>query len=42
MSRHFEPGATVRHAQHGTGVVEFQRSDLVTVDFGGRLDVSFQ
>jgi ERCC4-related helicase len=38
MSATFEPGATVRHPQHGGGVVEFQRGDLVTVDFGGRLE----
>lgn len=34
----FDPGATVRHPQHGAGVVEFQRNDLVTVDFGGQLE----
>lgn len=38
MSTHFEAGATVRHQRHGVGVVEFQRGDLVTVDFGGRLE----
>jgi hypothetical protein len=38
MSAIFEPGATVRHPQHGSGVVEFRRGDLVTVDFGGRLE----
>ncbi len=38
MSTVFEEGASVRHQQHGIGLVEFQRGDLVTVDFGGRLE----
>ncbi|WP_316195987.1 DEAD/DEAH box helicase [Bradyrhizobium sp. SZCCHNRI3052] len=37
MTSAFNPGATVRHPQHGAGVVEYQRNDLVTVDFGGQL-----
>lgn len=33
----FEQGSRVRHDTHGTGIVEVQRGDLVTVDFGGDL-----